>query len=65
MGRTEKINPLSTFWTKYQKQIVAGLIILALFIIGEIATGHFLSAQQSKRHSYNRISRNEHDHKIK
>ena len=46
MGRTEKINPLSTLWTRYQKQIVAALIILALFVIGEIATGHFLSVDQ-------------------
>ena len=46
MGRTDKMNPLLTFWSKYQKQIIAAFIILALFIIGEIATGHFLSIDQ-------------------
>ena len=46
MGRTVGNNPLLDFWKKYQKQVVAALIILALFVIGEIATGHFLSVDQ-------------------
>ena len=46
MEQNLQVSPLRNFWNKYQKQIVAALIIIVLFIIGEISTGHFLSVEQ-------------------
>ena len=34
------------FWGRYKKQIIAVLLIFALFLVGEIATGSFLSIEQ-------------------
>ena len=32
------VSPVAKFWNRYKKQIIAILLILALFLIGEIAT---------------------------
>jgi len=40
------VSPVTKFWNRYKKQIIAIALILALFIIGEIATGSFFSLAQ-------------------
>lgn len=40
------VSPVAKFWNRYKKQIIAIALILALFLIGEIATGSFFSLEQ-------------------
>ncbi|MBQ3108622.1 MAG: ABC transporter permease [Clostridia bacterium] len=44
--RVVAVSPVAKFWNRYKKQIIAILLILALFLIGEIATGAFFSLEQ-------------------